>query len=139
MRPDAVNRDSVAQAAPGLVGHARAVAQVAVSVVLLWGFAALGDLASRAAGLAIPGSVIGMLLLWIALEARLVRLGWIDGGARLLLGALGLLFVPAGAGFVQFVGAGGTWLEVGAIVVVGSLLTLGVTALAVLRWMPNHD
>jgi holin-like protein len=97
--------------------RARGIAQVAFAVALLWGFAGLGDLVTRSAGLAIPGSVIGMLLLWIALETRIVRLPWVDRGAHLLLTALGLLFVPAGAGFVQFVGVGTAWLEVGAIVV----------------------
>jgi holin-like protein len=119
--------------------HVRAVAHVVVSVAVLWGFAELGDLVARSAGLAIPGSVIGMLLLWIGLETRVVRLGWIDGGARLLLAALGLLFVPAGAGFVQFISAGAAWGEVGAIVVVGSLLTLGVTALVIVQGLPDRE
>lgn len=117
----------------------RRVAQAAFAVGLLWAFAGLGGLITRSAGLAIPGSVIGMVLLWIALETRIVRLQWVEGGARLLLAALGLLFVPAGAGFVQFIGAGTAWLEVGAIIIVGSLLTLGVTAHVVVHGLPKHD
>jgi holin-like protein len=108
-------------------------------VAVLWGFADLGDVITRLVGLAIPGSVIGMLLLWVALEARIVRLRWVDGGSRLLLAVLGLLFVPAGAGFVQFLGVGTAWLEVGAIVVVGSLLTLGVTAQVVAHGLHTHE
>ena len=111
----------------------RKIAEIGFGVGLLWAFAGAGDLLAGAARVPVPGSVIGMLLLWAALEAGVVRVAWIDGGARLLLAALGLLFVPAGAGFVQFLGAGTLWLSVGAIVVAGSLLTLAVSAHVVQR------
>src|ERR1700722_7484219 len=101
--------------------RAREVAGIVGGVGVLWGFAELGDLIATAAHLTVPGSVIGMLLLWAALEARVVRLNLIDGGARILMAVLGLLFVPAGAGFVQFAGAGLLWLKVGATVVAGPL------------------
>ena len=119
--------------------HARRIAGIALGVGVLWGFAGAGDLVAAAAGLPMPGSVIGMLLLWAALEARVVRIAWIDDGAGMLLAALGLLFVPAGAGFVQFTHAGTLWLEVGAVVVAGSLLTLAVSAHIVQRAVADAD
>ncbi|HWE08896.1 MAG TPA: CidA/LrgA family protein [Solirubrobacteraceae bacterium] len=122
-----------------IITRGRETAHVLVAIGVLWGFAGAGDLVASTAGLPVPGSVIGTVLLWVALETRLIRLRWIDGGARLLLAALGLLFVPAGAGFVQFIGAGAVWLEVGGIIVVGSLLTLAVTAHVVQRGLPADD
>jgi putative effector of murein hydrolase LrgA (UPF0299 family) len=119
--------------------HARVVGQVILGIGVLWGLAGVGDLIAGAAGLPVPGSVVGMLLLLGALEARVVRLTWIDDGARLLLAALGLLFVPAGAGFVQFIGAGTLWLKVGAIVVVSALISLAISAHAVQRSMAAHE
>ncbi len=116
-----------------------AVLGALLGIGILWGFAALGDLVANALALPIPGSVIGMLLLWGGLETRVVRLRWIEGGARPLLAALGLLFVPAGAGFVQFVGAGALWLKLLAIVVIGSLVTLAVSALIVQRGVRDDD
>jgi holin-like protein len=102
-------------------------------VAALWAFAQAGALLAGAAGLPVPGSVIGMLLLWAALATRVLRLEWIDSGARSLLRILGLLFVPAGVGFVQFAGAGSLWLEVGAVVVAGTLVTLAITGHVVQR------
>ena len=99
----------------------------------LWAFVGLGELAVVLTGLPLPGSVAGMLLLWAALEARIVRLEWLDLGARSLLAVLGLLFVPAGVGFVQFTGAGPVWLAVAAIVCAGALATLAVTGHVVQR------
>jgi holin-like protein len=76
-----------------------------------------------------------MLLLWAALEARLIRLEWLEHGAGSLLGVLGLLFVPAGVGLVQYAGAGPLWLAVLATVLLGTLATLAVTGHLTQRWL----
>jgi holin-like protein len=99
----------------------------------LWAFVGLGQLAVGLTKLPLPGGVAGMLLLWAALEARIVRLEWLDLGARSLLAVLGLLFVPAGVGFVQFAGAGPIWLAVAGVTAVGALATLAVTGHVVQR------
>lgn len=81
----------------------------------------------------LPGSVLGMVLLWGALEAGVVRLSWLLDGAELLLGWLGLLFVPAGVGFVAFLEAGWVWAAALAVSALGSLLTVGLVGLVVER------
>jgi holin-like protein len=96
-------------------------------IVWLWAFLAVGDLAAGALALPLPGSVVGMVLLWAALETGVVRLAWLERGAASLLGTLGLLFVPAGVGFIQFLGAGQAWAFALLIVGVGALVTLAVT------------
>jgi len=96
-------------------------------IALLWLFVGLGELAVRAAHLPLPGSVAGMLALWAALEGGVVRLAWLDRGAGWLLAILGLLFVPAGVGFLQYAGAGAAWIAVVVVVAVGALVTLAVT------------
>jgi holin-like protein len=101
--------------------------RILVGIAWLWLFLAAGDLVVHALGLPIPGSVVGMLLLWAALETGLVRLSWLERGAQSVLGVLGLLFVPAGVGFLQFAGAGRVWLAVVVTIGVGALVTLGVT------------
>ena len=104
-------------------------------VAVLYAFLRLGGLLGDLLGLPLPGSVVGMLLLWAALEAGVVRLTWLEDGATTLLGLLGLLFVPAGAGFVAFVDAGWVWAGALAVTVVGGVLTVGLTGLVVQRGM----
>jgi holin-like protein len=101
--------------------------RILVGLVWLWAFLALGDVAVAALPLPLPGSVVGMVLLWVALESGAVRLAWLERGAGTLLGTLGLLFVPAGVGFVQFLGAGGTWAVAALVIGVGALVTLAVS------------
>ena len=102
-------------------------------LAVLWLFLLAGRGLADLLGLPLPGSVLGMLLLWGALEAGIVRLGWIDTGARALLAILGLLFVPAGVGVVEYGDAGTVWIGVAAVVVGGVLVTLAVCGLLVER------
>ncbi len=53
---------------------------------------------------AFPGSIIGMLLLFVLLSMQLVKLHWVEQGAGLLLRHMGVLFVPVAVGLVA-------WLE----------------------------
>ncbi|PTA68202.1 CidA/LrgA family protein [Deinococcus arcticus] len=76
---------------------------------VLLGFAAAGEALAGTLGLPLPGPVVGLALLWAALGLGVVRLAWIEGAADSLLGVLGLLFVPATAGAVQFLSAGAAW------------------------------
>ena len=105
-----------------------------IGIAWLWAFLGLGTAAVDLLALPLPGSVAGMLLLWAALEARAVRLEWLERGAGSLLGVLGLLFVPAGVGLVQYAGAGPLWVAVIATVLLGTLATLAVTGHVVQRW-----
>ncbi|WP_062047674.1 CidA/LrgA family protein [Bacillus sp. JCM 19034] len=50
----------------------------------------------------IPGSIIGMLLLFVALAFRLIRVQWIDQGASFLLNHLPLLFIPVTVGALPY-------------------------------------
>lgn len=96
-----------------------------IGIAWLWAFLGIGTLAVEALGVPLPGSVAGMLLLWAALEIRAVRLEWLERGASSLLGLLGLLFVPAGVGLVQYAGA--VWLAVIPVVAAATLVSLAVT------------
>ena len=106
------------------------------ALVLLLGCQLAGDAAARAAGLPLPGPVIGMVLLFALLLLRervqphappadrtaLVLV------AAWLLAILSVLFVPAGTGVVQ---QGAVLLRYGpgllVALVVSTLLTLAVT------------
>jgi holin-like protein len=108
-----------------------------VGIAILWLFLLAGQGLADLLGLPLPGSVVGMVLLWGALEAGVVRLAWVERGAGVLLGILGLLFVPAGVGVIEYADAGMLWLGVGAVIVGGVLVTLAVTGLVVQRLLPR--
>ena len=114
---------------------------------VLLGCQLVGETLTRALDLPVPGPVLGLVLLFGALETgtarRLLdreRIGATGVGAvsAPLLANLGLLFVPAGAGVVQNLDLLGAHAAAFAVIlVVSTVLTLVVTALvfrAVRRW-----
>jgi len=98
------------------------------SFALLIGLQFLGTLLVDAFGLPIPGNVIGMLLLFAALRAGLVKVEWVREGAELLLSHLALLFVPAGVGvMVYFDLIAREWLPIVLATLLSTFVVMAVT------------
>jgi holin-like protein len=95
---------------------------------------AAGELTTRALSLPLPGPVLGMVLLLVALRWPSLRAS-VGVCANFLLAHLSLLFVPVGVGVMTHLGLvaqyGGRML---AVLVLSTALGLVVTALA-LHWM----
>ncbi|MEI7025349.1 CidA/LrgA family protein [Paenibacillus sp. y28] len=52
--------------------------------------------------LPVPGSILGLLLVFLLLQTRLVPLSWIGAGAQWLLAEMLLFFVPSAVSMVQY-------------------------------------
>ena len=108
---DAVNAPQIAADTPpdSITARLPAPARFVLGLGSLLAFAALGQGLVTLTRLPLPGSVVGMALLWAALGSGVIRLRWIADAADGLLGILGLLFVPATVGFIQYLSAGAAW------------------------------
>ncbi|ELR67948.1 Antiholin-like protein LrgA [Photobacterium marinum] len=53
-------------------------------------------------GLAIPGSIIGMLILFFTLAIGAIPAKWAKEGCHLLIRHMALLFVPVGVGLINY-------------------------------------
>ncbi|WP_029011956.1 CidA/LrgA family protein [Niveispirillum irakense] len=114
--------------------------QGAIALILLCQL--VGELAARAAGLPLPGPVLGAVLLFLYISARggpgedLRQLS--DG----LLRHLSLLFVPAGVGLTEHLDRiAQEWVAIGTAVILSTILTLvasGWTFTLVLRWQDGR-
>jgi holin-like protein len=116
-----------------LTGTLPAPVRFVLGLGVLTAFAALGTALVTALGLPLPGSVVGMALLWLALSLGAVRLHWIEGAANGLLGILGLLFVPATVGVIEYLSAGAAWALWLLVLLAGLLLGAGVAGLIAAR------
>lgn len=108
----------------------RALPQVLLLLVFSWA----GKWLSQACQLPIPGSLIGMVLLFLCLHGGLIRLRWVEAGAALLFSQMIVFFVPAIAGIMQYpwlLGIKG--LLVLLVVVSGSALVMISTGVAAER------
>ncbi|MBR2564478.1 MAG: CidA/LrgA family holin-like protein [Paenibacillus sp.] len=73
-----------------------------LQVALLMVFSLLMDLLARTLHLPVPGSIIGMVILFILLQTGVVKLRWIEIGAAWLLGELLLFFIPSAVGIMNY-------------------------------------
>ena len=75
-----------------------------IQLCLLFVFLALGELIVYITQIPIPSSIIGMILLFIALTLKIVKLKWIEKVCDFFVSNLGFFFIPAGIGVMQYFG-----------------------------------
>ena len=77
------------------------VLRIALQIAILYGFYRIGLLVQYYTNLPIPGSVIGMLILFILLLLGIVKENMLKSGASTLLLYMPLLFIPATVGVMD--------------------------------------
>ncbi|MBY5021318.1 CidA/LrgA family protein [Streptococcus suis] len=68
-------------------------------IILIFSF--LGEAISSLFHLPIPGSIIGLILLFLALEFKVIRLRHINTVGNFLLANMTILFLPAAVGIIE--------------------------------------
>jgi len=95
----------------------------------------IGEILVRWTGLAVPGPVVGMVLLFATLMLGKGASEALQASASGLLSHLSLLFVPAGVGvMLHFHRVASEWLPIAVALIVSTVLTLAATALT-MRWL----
>ncbi|BCR05149.1 CidA/LrgA family protein [Desulfuromonas versatilis] len=88
----------------------------------------LGEMISRGFGIPVPGNVLGMGLMLLALATGIVKVEWVREATDLLLSHLALFFVPAGVGvMVYFELIGREWLPIVVATLVSTFVVMAVT------------
>lgn len=112
----------------------------AITILLLFQLA--GEVLAQFLSLPVPGPVIGMALLLLALVLRGSTPPDVQRTANGILGHLSILFIPGGVGVMLYLPRlADEWLPIIASLVVSTVLTLTATAL-VLRGLqrgPNTE
>ena len=61
---------------------------------IIFGFLALGEAVIHFTGLKLPGSIIGMALLFVSLHMKWVKAAWLQGLVDVMMANLSLFLVP---------------------------------------------
>lgn len=108
-------------------------------ITLLLVYQLVGEITVRLLGLAIPGPVLGMVMLFLTLLIRGQTPAFVDSTASALLSHLSLLFVPAGVGMmVHFGRIADEWLPITLALLLSTVITMVATALIMQltsRWL----
>ncbi|KQY82114.1 holin [Paenibacillus sp. Root52] len=73
-----------------------------LQVAILMAFSLLMNQLAGALHLPVPGSILGMVVLFLLLQTGVVKLRWIEVGAAWLLGELLLFFIPSAVGIMNY-------------------------------------
>ncbi|MBD3307827.1 CidA/LrgA family protein [candidate division KSB3 bacterium] len=110
------------------------------SLAILFGCLIIGEFISIVTHLPVPGNVIGMLLLTLALATKRLRLEDVKPAADLLINHLALLFVPPGVGLLLYVDLlRQEWLPLVTAVVLSTGLVLAIVGHIQQRLESDHD
>lgn len=108
-------------------------------VALLYGFFLVGGWLRDLLHIPLPGSIIGLLMLWGLLAAKVLPLSWVEKGAYVFLSTLPLYFIPATVGVMDYghVFAGkGMWLIV--ITIISTIITMAAAS-AASQWVAKRQ
>lgn len=100
--------------------------------LIILGIYLLGEIISNVLMLPIPGNILGMIILFILLYTKIVKLEQISNVADFLLNHLAFFFIPAGVGLMSSVGIiKATWLQLLVICIVTTVVIIGITGTVV--------
>ncbi len=93
-------------------------------------FQGIGEATVYFSGAPIPGPVVGMLLLFLALQLSRIELPvWLGEAGHLLIRWLSLMFIPACVGFFFLSSIeNNQWLAIAGVVLLATLITMVATA-----------
>ncbi|MGQ8921917.1 CidA/LrgA family holin-like protein [Bacillus halotolerans] len=73
-----------------------------IQIALLFIFARLINWVTALLHINIPGTIIGIVILFTLLHFKIIKLEWIELGAAWLLGELLLFFIPSAVGVIEY-------------------------------------
>jgi holin-like protein len=92
----------------------------------------LGSMLQLEFNIPVPGTVLGLLILFIALYSGLIKIEMIEEVSAFLLANMSLLFIPAGVGLMISLNIlSGKWVAFITILVISTTLVFIVTAYTV--------
>lgn len=102
-------------------------------------FLIVGELLKTAIDIPIPGSILGMVLIFIALKSKLLKLKIVKPASDKLVKYMVLFFVPYGVGLISYLDIiRSHWAVISVAVGLSTLITLYVTAF-VQQKLEKHD
>lgn len=100
--------------------------------LIILGIYLLSEFLSLILNLPIPGNILGMLILFILLYSKVVKIEDIENVSDFLLSHLAFFFIPAGVGIMASIDIiKSTWVQILIVCMSTTILVIGVTGATV--------
>ncbi|GAA3257724.1 Antiholin-like protein LrgA [Lactococcus lactis subsp. lactis] len=74
--------------------------KIYLQLLIIFGFSFVGNVISNLFHLPVPGPIIGMILLFLSLQFKLLQFRHVDEAGTFLINNMTILFLPAGVGIM---------------------------------------
>lgn len=74
--------------------------KIYLQLLIIFGFSFIGNVISNVFRLPVPGSILGMILLFLALQFKILEFHHVDEAGSFLINNMTILFLPAGVGIM---------------------------------------
>lgn len=92
----------------------------------------IGEVLNKVVHIPLPGSIIGMILLFIFLFTGVIRLEMIDEISKFLIDHLAFFFIPSGVGLLAYMGIiSENFIPIIAICLITTILVMVVTGVTI--------
>lgn len=95
-----------------------------VQVGFLYILFLLGEFLRATLSIPLPGSIIGLLVLWGLLSIKVIKLRWVEKGAYVFLATLPLYLIPATVGVMDY---GHVFAGKGSLLIVITIISTFIT------------
>jgi holin-like protein len=100
--------------------------------LIILGIYLIGELLSSSLHLPIPGNILGMIILFILLYTKIIKVDNISNVTNFLLNHLAFFFIPAGVGLMTSLGIiKSTWWQLLIVCLLTTIIIIGVTGIVV--------
>jgi holin-like protein len=76
------------------------IMKIYFQLLIIFGFSFVGDTLSNSLHLPVPGSILGMIFLFLALQFKVLKFTDVDEVGSFLINNMTILFLPAGVGIM---------------------------------------
>ncbi|MDO4462392.1 MAG: CidA/LrgA family protein [Bacteroidia bacterium] len=103
-------------------------------ILIILGFLVLGELISWLTGGFVPGNIFGMVIMFLALQTKLVKEDSVASVSNFLTKNMALMFLPAGVGLMAaYELIAENWISIVLNITVTTLIVMAVVGLIVER------
>lgn len=107
---------------------------ILIQIAILYLISILGEMVSSFFKLPIPGSIVGLLFLFLCLQFKIIPERYVKEGAGFLLVLLPLFLLPATVGIIQFP----VFLSLKGILLIGTIMTSTFITMIVVGRVSEH-
>ncbi|WP_129600530.1 CidA/LrgA family protein [Anaerophilus nitritogenes] len=106
-----------------------------LGIVGIW---QLGEWIHRMLSIPIPGSILGMLILFTLLVLNIIKLEWVENCADFLLKHLAFFFIPSGVGLIAALELlKKNWIPLFIIIFISTIVVMGITGKIVEKFVKD--